>query len=201
MSLLNSVLKVFVGDKINLNQQTIIVEDSSYLADQFLIYNKRENEICSRNDPEGRTTTFSSLPELNNQRWISVGRLDIDTSGLLLFTTNGDTANKLMHPTNGFEREYMVRIYGTFTKDIEYSLKNGIHLTDGLGFFKEIKHIKGASNNKWLRVIVTEGRNRFVKRMLENQGLKVSRLIRIRFGRVILPKSLKKGMHKLVQKF
>ena len=189
--------KVSIGDKIKIQQSTIVVDDLSKVNHQHLIYNKPEGEICSRSDPDTRKTTFSALPSLNNLRWISIGRLDINTSGLLLFTTDGTIANQWMHPSNGYEREYMVRIHGKFTSNIEKSMINGTKLSDGIAKFKHITQVQDA-NNKWFRVTVEEGRNRFIKRMFEHHEIKVSRLIRIRFGDVILPTDLKKGQYKIV---
>lgn len=190
--------KVSIGDKIKIQQSTIVVDDLSKVHHQHLIYNKPEGEICSRNDPDARKTTFSALPRLNNLRWISIGRLDINTSGLLLFTTDGTIANRWMHPSNGYEREYMVRTYGKFKSNTEKSMINGTNLSDGMAKFKNITPIQDANNNKWFRVTVEEGRNRFIKRMFEHHGIKVSRLIRIRYGDVILPTDLKKGQYKIV---
>ena len=143
--------KVSIGDKIKIQQSTIVVDDSSKVHHQHLIYNKPEGEICSRNDPDARKTTFSALPRLNNLRWISIGRLDINTSGLLLFTTDGTIANRWMHPSNGYEREYMVRTYGKFKSNIEKSMINGTNLSDGMAKFKNITPIQDANNNKWFR--------------------------------------------------
>ena len=192
--------KVSIGDKIKIQQSTIVVDDISKVHHQHLIYNKPEGEICSRNDPDTRKTTFSALPRLNNLRWISIGRLDINTSGLLLFTTDGNIANQWMHPSNGYEREYMVRIYGKYNSNIEKSMINGTNLSDGMAKFKNIIQVQDADNSKWFRVTVEEGRNRFIKRMFEHHGIKVSRLIRIRFGDVILPTNLKKGQYRIVTK-
>ena len=190
--------KVSIGDKIKIQQSTLVVDDLSKTHHQHLIYNKPEGEICSKNDPGGRKTTFSALPRLKNLRWISIGRLDINTSGLLLFTTDGTIANQWMHPSNGYEREYMVRIYGKYKSNIEKSMINGINLSDGMAKFKAITQIQDANNKKWFKVTVDEGRNRFIKRMFEHHGIKVSRLIRIRFGDIILPNDLKKGQYKIV---
>lgn len=172
----------------------------SKIDHQHLIYNKPEGEICSRYDPKSRKTTFSALPKLDNQRWISIGRLDINTSGLLLFTTDGTIANNWMHPSNGYEREYMVRTFGIFTTNIRKSMLDGIRLNDGIAKFKDISQIKD-SNNKWFKVTVEEGRNRFIRRMFEYHKIKVSRLIRIRYGDISLPKDLKKGSYKIVSGF
>ena len=192
--------KVSIGDKIKIQKSTIVVDDLSKVNHQHLIYNKPEGEICSRSDPDTRKTTFSALPSLNNLRWISIGRLDINTSGLLLFTTDGTIANQWMHPSNGYEREYMVRIYGKYNSNIEKSMINGTNLSDGMAKFKNIIQVQDADNSKWFRVTVVEGRNRFIKRMFEHHGIKVSRLIRIRFGDVILPTNLKKGQYRIVTK-
>ena len=152
----------------------------SKIDHQHLIYNKPEGEICSRYDPKSRKTTFSALPKLDNQRWISIGRLDINTSGLLLFTTDGTVANNWMHPSNGYEREYMVRTFGIFTTNIRKSMLDGIRLNDGIAKFKDISQIKD-SNNKWFKVTVEEGRNRFIRRMFEyHKKAKFSKTSRFR---------------------
>jgi len=141
-----------------------------------------------------RTTVFSKLPRIKNEKWISIGRLDINTSGLLMFTTSGDLANRLMHPKFEIEREYAVRIFGELTEEQISQLKSGVKLDDGLAKFDEIRYQGGEGANRWYQVILMEGRNREVRRLFEHFNLPVSRLIRTRFGSVSLPSRVKRGM-------
>ncbi len=164
---------------------------------QYLIYNKPEGEMCTRTDPEGRATVFDRLPKLHKQRWIMVGRLDLNTSGLLLFTTDGELANRLMHPSSEIEREYAVRVLGKVTVQQLQNLLDGVQLEDGPAKFSHIEAIDPKeSANQWFRVVLKEGRNREVRRLWETQGLTVSRLVRIRFGDIQLPNYLKRGEYK-----
>lgn len=160
---------------------------------KVIIYHKPVGEVCTRKDEEGRPTVFENLPHLKHGRWISIGRLDVSTSGLLMFTNNGDLANQLMHPSAEIEREYAVRVAGDVDQLVLDRLSQGIELEDGLARFDRILFIGGEGLNQWYHVIVKEGRNRLVRRIWESQGLKVSRLIRVRFGCIILPRSLRKG--------
>lgn len=160
---------------------------------RVLIYHKPEGEICSRNDPEGRPTIFERLPLIRNSRWICVGRLDFNTSGLLLITNDGELANHLMHPRSQIEREYAVRIRGEVPEEALMKLHKGIDLEDGPGRFTEITDAGGQGSNHWYHVTVTEGRNRFVRRMWEALDFTVSRLIRVRFGNIYLPNNLRRG--------
>ncbi len=162
---------------------------------RVLMYHKPEGEICTRNDPEGRPTIFDRLPLIRNSRWICVGRLDFNTSGLLLITNDGELANLLMHPSSNIEREYAVRIHGEVTLEILDRLLKGVKLEDGFAKFDEIKDAGGSGANHWYHVIVKEGRNRLVRRLWEALGFTVSRLIRIRFGNVYLPAGLRRGRH------
>lgn len=163
---------------------------------RVLLYYKLEGEICTRKDPKGRTTVFKNLPQLENGRWISIGRLDINTSGLLLFTNEGTFANRLMHPATQVEREYAVRVLGVVNSKMSKKLTYGIELEDGIARFEDIVDIGGDKKNHWFHVVIVEGRNRLVRRLWTSQGVKVSRLIRVRFGSIILPKSLHRGMWK-----
>jgi 23S rRNA pseudouridine2605 synthase len=163
---------------------------------RVLMYHKPAGQVCTRFDAEGRPTVFDGLPKLKNSRWVMVGRLDVDTSGLILFTNNGDVANTLMHPSGGFEREYMVRIFGRVSDDMIRRLLHGVKLPDGMANFKSIEDEGGTGANHWYRVVVTEGRNREVRRLWESQGVTVSRLMRVRFGKTKLPKTLKVRQHR-----
>lgn len=160
---------------------------------RVLIYHKPEGEICTRNDPKGRPTVFKRLPKLNRGRWISVGRLDINTIGLLLFTNNGELANRLMHPSYEVEREYAVRVFGRVRPEAINKLLKGIELEDGKAKFETIEDRGGEGSNHWYHIVIKEGRQREVRRLWEAAGAEVSRLIRVRYGEVELPRRLKKG--------
>lgn len=162
---------------------------------RVLIYHKPAGEVCSRSDPEGRPTVFDNLPKLQGQRWVQVGRLDLNTSGLLLFTTDGELAHRLMHPSNGFEREYAVRVRGQMSPEHRKAMLEGVLLEDGTSRFKTIEDAGGNEDaaNHWYRVMLVGGKYREVRRLFESQGLEVARLIRIRFGSIVLPSQLKSG--------
>jgi 23S rRNA pseudouridine2605 synthase len=162
---------------------------------KVIAYYKPVGEVCTRNDEKGRVTVFSKLPKLRNSRWINIGRLDINTTGLLLFTTDGDLANKLMHPSSQVEREYAVRVLGEATKQQLQALREGVELEDGMAQFTDVVDSGGEGANHWYHVVIMEGRNREVRRLWESQGLKVSRLIRTRFGPYILPRRKRVGQH------
>jgi 23S rRNA pseudouridine2605 synthase len=180
-------------DNICVDGREIKLLKSKNQKTRVLLYHKPEGEMCTRQDPEGRPTIFERLPLIRNSRWICVGRLDFNTSGLLFITNDGDLANQLMHPSSEIEREYAVRIRGEVSDALLDKLKKGIHLEDGLARFSQIKHAGGTGSNHWYHVIVKEGRNRLVRRLWEAAGFTVSRLIRIRFGPVYLPAGLKRG--------
>ncbi|MDF3125659.1 23S rRNA pseudouridine(2605) synthase RluB [Rheinheimera sp. 1928-s] len=188
-----------LGDRINANQQVRVDGHPVKIAAEaeqvcrVIAYHKPEGEICSRIDPEGRPTVFDRLPKIKDSRWIAIGRLDINTSGLLLFTTDGEMANRLMHPKFEVEREYAVRVFGDVNDAMIQKLRLGVELEDGKANFKKVKAMGGEGINRWFHVVLTEGRNREVRRMWESQGAVVSRLIRIRYGDLLLPKHLPAG--------
>lgn len=180
-------------DKVCVDNREIKLIKSKNQKSRVLLYHKPEGEMCTRSDPEGRPTIFERLPLIRNSRWICVGRLDFNTSGLLLITNDGALAHQLMHPSTEIEREYAVRIRGEVTPEILGKLKKGIKLEDGFANFDHVVDAGGSGANHWYHVIVKEGRNRLVRRLWEALGLSVSRLIRIRFGSVYLPAGLKRG--------
>ena len=180
-------------DEIRVDGRLIKYKSEREKRRRVLAYYKPEGEICSANDPEGRTTVFERLPKLTHDRWIMVGRLDINSTGLLLFTNDGELAHRLMHPSNEIVREYAVRILGELTPEMMRNLTDGVMLEDGLAKFEDIKQGGGEGVNKWYHVKLKEGRNREVRRLIESQGLKVSRLLRTSYGSVDLPKELRTG--------
>ena len=180
-------------DAISVDGQLLRREDAQVVR-RVLIYNKPEGEICTRDDPEGRPTVFDRLPRPKEGRWINIGRLDINTTGLLLFTTDGELANRLMHPSYEMDREYAVRVRGEVTDEMIEQLKAGVMLEDGPAKFTDIKEAPGGEGfNHWYHCVVMEGRNREVRRLWESQGLVVSRLKRVRFGPVFMTSDLPMG--------
>jgi 23S rRNA pseudouridine2605 synthase len=182
-------------DKVCVDGREIKLIRSKNQKSRVLLYHKPEGEMCTRHDPEGRPTIFERLPIIRNSRWICVGRLDFNTSGLLLITNDGELANRLMHPSSEIEREYAVRVRGDVTPEIIGRLQKGVHLEDGTARFDQIIDAGGSGSNHWYHVTVKEGRNRLVRRLWEALGFTVSRLIRIRFGNVYLPAGLRRGQH------
>ena len=181
-------------DAISVDGRLIAREEVAAKVRRVLIYNKPDGEICTRDDPEGRPTVFDRLPKAKEGRWINIGRLDINTTGLLMFTTDGELANRLMHPSYQMDREYAVRVRGEVTEEMIELLKTGVMLEDGPAKFTDIKEAPGGEGfNHWYHCVVMEGRNREVRRLWESQGLVVSRLKRVRFGPVFLTSDLTMG--------
>jgi len=198
--------KVLVNDQLATIGQSVISSDriifdgklvrfdSILSLPRILIYHKPDGEIVSENDPKGRPTVFENLPKIKQAKWIAIGRLDFNTSGLLIFTSYGELANRFMHPRYEIEREYSVRILGELNPEDLSKLTKGVTLDDGLAKFESISFQGGEGVNHWYQVILKEGRNREVRRMFESLGMTVSRLIRIRFGDIKLPPHVKRGM-------
>lgn len=190
--------KIGPGDRVKVNGKLAIlrfVAEQKKRGPRVLMYHKPEGEIVSKDDPEGRPSVFERLPAINKGRWIAIGRLDFNTSGLLLFTDNGDLANRMMHPRYEVDREYAVRLLGELTDEQKQQLTSGIELDDGPAKFTTLSDEGGEGANHWYRVTLSEGRNREVRRMFETIGLTVSRLMRVRYGKVELPGRLKRGMY------
>jgi 23S rRNA pseudouridine2605 synthase len=184
--------RIQFGDQIKINGKPIRVRIAPPPA-RVIAYHKPTGEVVTHDDPQNRPTVFRKLPKLQQGKWQSVGRLDLNTEGLLLFTNSGELANRLMHPRFGLEREYAVRVLGAFSNEEKQRLLDGIDLEDGKAQFGSIEEGGGEGANTWYRVTISEGRNREVRRMCEALGHAVSRLIRIRYGRVMLPRGLKRG--------
>nr|WP_246535105.1 pseudouridine synthase [Methylomonas paludis] len=183
------------GDYLQINGRVVKWDKYTDQPTRVVVYHKPAGEMVTRHDPEGRPTIFSRLPKLAVGRWIAVGRLDINTSGLILVTNNGELANRLMHPSRQVEREYAVRILGDVEESTLERLRQGVELEDGPAHFDEIRYYAGEGANKWYYVVVKQGRNRLVRRLWESQGVKVSRLIRVRYGEVVLPERVRANDH------
>ena len=184
--------RVQFGDQIKVDGKPIRIRIDPPPA-RVIAYHKPAGEIVSHDDPQNRPSVFRKLPRLHNGKWQSVGRLDLNTEGLLLFTSSGELANQLMHPRFGLEREYAVRVLGALSKDEKQKLLDGVMLEDGPAQFGSIEDGGGEGSNCWYRVTISEGRNREVRRMMEAVGHAVSRLIRIRYGAMVLPHGLRRG--------
>lgn len=186
-----------IGDRASIDDIIRIDGKAVFLSTKqrvrVIVYNKPDGEVSTKSDPEGRKTVFSCLPAIKGERWIAVGRLDINTSGLLLFTNNGELANKLMHPSSEIDREYLVRVHGDVDQDMLIRLREGILFDDGIAKFSDIVVGEKTGTNGWYTVALTEGRNREVRRLWESQGVQVNRLKRVRFGPIFLPSYIRKG--------
>lgn len=187
--------RIEAEDAVRVDGHPIQTKTAEEAMQRVIIYHKPVGEVSARNDPEGRPTVFDNLPKLNGLRWVQVGRLDINTSGLMLFTTDGELAHRLMHPSNEFVREYAVRIRGKLTPEQARALREGVLLEDGPAHFETLEDVGGSEegSNHWYKVTLKEGKYRMVRRLFDSQGLEVSRLMRVRFGDVSLPPQLKLG--------
>lgn len=181
------------SDSITIRGQAISLAKTAHFKQRVIAYHKPIGEVCTRNDPEGRPTVFDHLPKMQSSRWIIVGRLDINTVGLLLFTNDGELANRLMHPSHEIEREYAVRVLGEVDERMLQRLRTGVELEDGKASFDSVEPAGGEGANRWFKVTLKEGRKREVRRLWESQGVTVSRLIRVRYGNIELGRELKPG--------
>lgn len=187
-----------IGQRVGANDQVrvngrLVARPNAKKPPRVVLYHKPAGEIVSHDDPEGRATVFARLPKIKMGKWLSVGRLDLNTEGLLILTNSGDLANRLMHPRYGAEREYAVRVLGELGDEQQAQLLKGVSLDDGKAQFGTLDYLGGEGSNRWYRVTIKEGRNREVRRMFEAVGVTVSRLIRTRFGEIVLPRNLRRG--------
>ncbi len=184
--------RIVATDKVKVGGRLVNLHFSERVP-RVLLYHKPEGEIVSRDDPQGRPSVFNALPRLRGSRWIAIGRLDFNSCGLLLFTTDGELANRLMHPRYGIDREYAVRVLGEVSEAALKQLTDGIELEDGIAKFIRLRPAGGEGANHWYNVTLDEGRNREVRRMFDAVGVTVSRLMRVRYGPIVLPSNLKRG--------
>lgn len=187
--------RVTEQDHVLVDGKPAVLKPAAATKRRVIAFYKPKGMVCTRSDPEKRPTVFDDLPHLRGSRWIAVGRLDINTEGLLLLTTDGDLAHRLMHPSTEIEREYAARVFGTVTPEMLENLKTGVMLEDGTAHFDEIVDAGGSGINRWFHVILKEGRQREVRRLWESQGVQVSRLTRVRYGSVRLRRGLKPGKY------
>lgn len=192
--------RILPTDKVMIGQRQVGNRRLFKNAHRTIVYNKPAGELVTRSDPQGRPTVFHRLPKLDTGRWIAVGRLDINTSGLMLFTTDGELANRLMHPSGKIEREYAVRVLGEITEGMLKQLVNGVELEDGMARFEDLVESGGEGANHWFHVVIMEGRNREVRRLWESIGARVNRLKRVRFGPVMLDTRLLAGKFRELQR-
>ena len=185
--------RISFGDRIKVAGRPIKVRIAPPAA-RILAYHKPTGEVVTHDDPQGRPTVFRRLPRLHNGKWMSVGRLDLNTEGLLLFTNSGELANQLMHPRFGVEREYAVRVLGSLGEDARNKLLSGVEIDGQTASFLSISNGGGEGVNQWYRVVITEGRNREVRKLFDAVGLTVNRLIRVRYGAIVLPRGLRRGV-------
>jgi len=186
--------RVAAGDVLRVDNRVVAGVERGH-APRVLLYHKPEGEIVTRDDPAGRASVFERLPPVRGAKWLAVGRLDYNTSGLLILTSDGDLANRMMHPRYGLEREYAVRVRGKLTEEQSSRLRAGIDLGDGKAQCESVEDGGGEGANHWYRIVIREGRDRVVRRLFEALGLAVSRLMRVRFGPVALPPRLKRGQY------
>lgn len=187
--------RVSERDSISVDGKKVKRDSAEQNRLRVLLYNKPEGQICSRKDPRGRPSVYDGLPPLKHGRWVSVGRLDFNTGGLLLFTNSGELANRLMHPGTGIDREYAVRIKGEVNEEMINRLLSGVELDGQQCRFTDVRYFAGEGANRWYHVVLMEGRNREVRRLWESQGVQVSRLKRVRYGPIFIPSKVKRGQY------